>query len=115
MPSAIMVNHFVQAAVIADVEHAYATTPPLHHIVQWRNDKYNMKYFAMMVRYWDDRSKKTHSAMLVCNVATGQTFCNALLSIVFSECGIPLSNVVSFCSDSAVSWFGYDIQCLVAC
>ena len=56
-----------------------------------------------MVRYWDELSKKTVTrflAMPVCSIATGQILFYAL-STVLSECGIPWSNVVGFCSDSA--------------
>ena len=39
-------------------------------------------------------------AMPVCNIATGQILFDAF-STVLSGCGIPWSNVVDFCSDSA--------------
>ena len=71
--------------------------------MRWRKGKYNKKYFVIMVCYWDDRSKKTVThflATVIYNIATGQILFDTL-STVLSECGIPWSNVVGFCSDSA--------------
>ena len=39
-------------------------------------------------------------AMPVCNIATGQTLFDALATVL-SKQGIPWSNVIGFCSDSA--------------
>ena len=98
----LIISLALAPAVNADVVHACATN--LFTILcNGGNDKYNKKYFAIMVRYWDDPSKKTVTrfiAMPVCNIATGQTLFDAL-STVLSERGIPWSHVVGFCSDSA--------------
>ena len=97
-----IISHALAPAVNADVVHAY-TTNPFTILCDGGNDKYNKKYFVIMVRYWDDPSKKTVTrflAMPVCSIATGQILFDAL-STVLSECGIPWSNVFGFCSDSA--------------
>ena len=55
-------------AVNADAVHACATNP-FTILCDGGNDKYNKKYFVIMVRYWDDPSKKTVTrflAMPVC-------------------------------------------------
>ena len=49
------------------------------------NDKYNKKYFSIMVRYWDDSSRKTVTrflAMPACNIATGQAPFDALATVL---------------------------------
>ena len=84
------------------IVHACATNP-FTILCDGGNDKYNKKYFVIMVCYWDDPSKKTVTrflAMPVCNIAIGQSLFDALYTVL-SERGIPWSNVVGFCYDSA--------------
>ena len=66
-----IISHALAPAVNADVVHA-CTTNPFTILCDGGNDKYNKKYFAIMVRYWDDPSKKIVTrflAMPVCSIA----------------------------------------------
>ena len=63
----------------------------------------------IMVRYWDDLIKKSVTrflAMPVCNNALGQILKFDAIFTLLSEPGIPWSNVVGFCSDSAIVMVG---------
>ena len=67
-----IISHALAPVVTADVVHACATNP-FTILCDGGNDKYIKKYFAIMVRYWDDPSKKTVTrflAMPVCSNAT---------------------------------------------
>ena len=66
-----IITHAIAPTVNADVVDAY----------YGGNDKYNKKYFGIMVRYWDDSSRKTVTRFLsmpVCNIATAQNLFDAL-------------------------------------
>ena len=67
------------------------------------NDQVDRKYFAILVRLWDD--KVVHCvtrflAMPVCNIATAEKLFDAI-NTVMEENAIPWKNVVGYASDTA--------------
>ena len=67
------------------------------------NDQADRKYFAIMVRYWDDSIHQTVTrflAMPVCNVSTAQALFDALSGVLESH-NIPWCNVIGYASDTA--------------
>ena len=67
------------------------------------NDQDIRKFFAFMVRYWDESARCAITKFLtmpVCNVATGETMFNALSMKLYSR-KIPWSNVIGYVSDTA--------------
>jgi hypothetical protein len=67
------------------------------------NDRGNKKYFAIMVRYWNEEVRKAQTpflAMSVCNEATAEVLFNAMASELESR-RIPWKNVIGFSSDTA--------------
>ena len=67
------------------------------------NDQAERKYFAIMVRYWDDKSCQAVSrflAMPVCNVSTAEALFDAMDRELESR-KIPWSNVIGYASDTA--------------
>ena len=64
---------------------------------------FDKKYFAIIVRFWNECLGKTVTrflAMPVCNIATAQSLFGALDTELMSR-SIPWENVVGFASDSA--------------
>ena len=67
------------------------------------NDKLDKKYFAIIVRYWDECLGKVVTrflAMPVCNIATGQSLFNALEAELSSRL-IPWEKAIGYALDSA--------------
>ena len=67
------------------------------------NDKFDKKYFAVLVRYWDNQVHHVVTrflAMPVCNRATAANMFDAL-NTVMEEHDIPWENVVGYASDTA--------------
>ena len=67
------------------------------------NDNFMKKYFAILVRLWDDKRREAVVQFLdmpVCNVATGETLFQAM-NTALEERSIPWTNAIGFASDSA--------------
>ena len=66
------------------------------------NDQADKKYFAVLVRYWDeevDHVATRFLAMPVCNIATAENMFKAI-DQVMNEHEIPWENVVGYASDT---------------
>ena len=63
-------------------------------------DQADKKYFAVLVKYWDDKVATRFLAMPVCNIATVEKMFEAL-DKVMEEHEIPWENVVGYASDTA--------------
>ena len=97
-----IVTHTLAPAANALVTEA-CVKGPFSIMCDGGNDKFDKKYFAIMVRYWDDCLDKVVTrflAMPVCNIASGQSLFDALEAELSSRL-IPWKNVVGFASDSA--------------
>lgn len=67
------------------------------------NDRIDRKYFAILVRYWDDvigQAVTRFLGMPICNIATAEKLFEALDTTMENH-GLPWTNVVGFASDSA--------------
>ena len=67
------------------------------------NDQMDRKFFAIMVRYWDQAQRQAVTRFLalpVCNVATAEALFQCLAHEIESR-SIPWSNVVGYASDTA--------------
>lgn len=67
------------------------------------NDGIDRKYFAILVRYWDDvmgQAVTRFLGMPTCNIATAEELFEALDGTMENH-GLPWRNVVGFASDSA--------------
>lgn len=76
------------------------TSGPFTILCDGGNDKDNRKFFAIMVRFWDENECHTimqFLAMPVCNVANAEM----LLSQELNSRNIPWSNVIGYASDIA--------------
>ena len=97
-----IVTHTLAPAVNALVTEA-CVKGPFSILCDGGNDKWDKKYFAIIVRYWDECLSKVVTcflAMPVCNIATGQSLFDALEAELSSR-SIPWENAVGFASDSA--------------
>ena len=82
---------------------AVAVSHPSPSFVMGENDQVDKKYFAVLVRYWDDKVNHVATrflAMPVCNIATAEKMFEAL-NEVMEENVIPWENVVGYASDTA--------------
>ena len=76
---------------------------PLTILCDGGNDRVDKKYFAVLVRYWDDNVNHVATrflAMPICNIATAEKMFEAL-NKVMEENEIPWENVVGYASDTA--------------
>ena len=67
------------------------------------NDQLDKKYFAILVRYWEDITNQVVTRFLalpVCNISTSQALFDALALEIDSR-NIPWENAVGFASDTA--------------
>lgn len=70
------------------------------------NDQSDRKYFAVMVRYWDESARQAvvgFLAMLVCNVATAAALFDAMSAELESR-SISWGNVIGYGSDTSHGW-----------
>ena len=67
------------------------------------NDRIDRKYFAILIRYWDDvigQAVTRFLGMPTCNIATAEKLFEALDTMMENR-SLPWANVVGFASDSA--------------
>ena len=67
------------------------------------NDQVDRKFFAILVRYWDQSQRQAVTRFLalpVCNIATAEALFESLSNEIESR-GIPWSNMIGYASDSA--------------
>ena len=67
------------------------------------NDQIDRKFFAILVRYWDQSQRQSVTRFLalpVCNIATAEALFEAL-SVEIKSREIPWSNIIGYASDSA--------------
>ena len=76
----------------------------VHHLSpSFVMEEFDKKYFAVLVRYWDNQVHHVLTrflAMPVCNRATAANMFDTL-TIVMEEHDIPWENVVGYASDTA--------------
>ena len=97
-----IVTHALAPAANLPVAEACAKQP-FSILCDGGNDMFDKKYFAIIVRFWDECLGKAVTrflAMPVCNIATGQSLFDALETELLSR-SISWENVVGFASDSA--------------
>ena len=97
-----IITHALAPAVNALVAEA-CVKGPFSILCDGGNDKWDKKYFAIIVRYWDECLSKVVTRFLavpVCNSATAQSLFDALEAELSSR-SIPWKNTVGFASDSA--------------
>ena len=76
---------------------------PIHCLVDGGNDQFDNKYFAIMVRLWNEAAHQPVTrflAMPVCNIATAEALFDALAKELESR-NIPWTNLVGYASDTA--------------
>ena len=97
-----IVKHALAPAFIADVI-AACQSSPFSVLCDDGNDQTDRKFFAILVRYWDQSQRQAVTRFLavpVCNIATAEALFEALSNEIESR-GIPWSNVIGYGSDSA--------------
>jgi hypothetical protein len=78
-------------------------TSPFTILCDGGNDQFGKKYFAVMVRVWEESRRQAVTrflAMPVCNVSTAEALFNALKGELESN-DIPWKNVIGYVSDTA--------------
>ena len=82
---------------------AACKTSPFSILCDGGNDQDVRKFFAIMVRYWNECERQVvirFLAMPVCNIATGESMFDAIMQELESR-GIPWDNLIGFASDTA--------------
>ena len=78
-------------------------TSPFTLLCDGGNDQFGKKYFAIMVRIWDNAKRQAVTrflAMLVCNDSTAEALFNAV-SVELESRDIPWENLIGYASDTA--------------
>ena len=97
-----IVSHAIAPMVNARVIEA-CVQGPFTILCDGGNDRLDRKYFAIIVRFWDESLATVVTRFLgmpVCNIATGQALFDAVEKEL-SDRSIPWENAVGFASDSA--------------
>ena len=97
-----IVSHALAPTVNARVNEA-CVQGPFTILCDGGNDRLDKKYFAIIVRFWDESLATVVTRFLgmsVCNIATGEALFDALEKEL-SHRSIPWKNAVGFTSDSA--------------
>ena len=97
-----IIKHSLAPAFSAEVVNMCQTSP-FTILCDGGNDQFGRKYFAIMVRVWDDSRRQAVTrflAMPVCNVSTAEALFNAIESELESY-DIPWKNLIGYASDTA--------------
>ena len=97
-----IVKFALAPAFIAEVVQVCQTSP-FTILCDGGNDQFGKKYFAIMVRVWDDSKRQAVTrflAMPVCNVSTAEALFNAVEYELESH-DIAWNNVIGYASDTA--------------
>ena len=100
--TAAIVKHALAPAFNADVI-AACQSSSFSVLCDGGNDQTDRKFFAILVRYWDQSQLQAVTrflALLVCNIATAEVLFETLSNEIKSR-GIPWSNMIGYGSDSA--------------
>ena len=82
---------------------ATCQSSPFSILCDGGNDQMDRKFFAILVRYWDQSQRQAVTRFLalpVCNIATAEALFESLSNEIESH-GIPWSNMIGYASDSA--------------
>ena len=97
-----IITHALAPAMREVVDNECSSTP-FTILCDGGNDRMDRKYFAILVRYWDDvvdQAVTRFLGMPTCNIATAEKLFEALDTTMENR-GLPWNNVVGFASDSA--------------
>ena len=97
-----IVKHALAPVLNADVITSCQSSP-FSVLCDGGNDQTDRKFFAILVRYWDQLQRQAVTRFLalpVCNIATAEALFKALSNEIDSR-GIPWSNMIGYGSDSA--------------